>query len=285
MYSGVRSLVVAGCVIEDVRTGRSSLPAEFLVDACPNEFLLLREDGESKPYVVRLLDLADGSVRVPTHGLCVPVSRNKEQVWAYDLLLDPSVSLVTLTGVAGCGKTLLSLAAGYQQLSSGTYDRMIVMRPIVPLGKDLGFLPGTLQEKMGPWVAPIHDNFAYVLDSRAKKKTKRAIDAQLRDLLSHGTVEIEAIPYIRGRSLPHAYIIVDEAQNIDLPGLKTILTRVAEGSKIVLTGDLDQIDRNIGDKSGLECVIERFKKHKLSGHVTLIRGERSALASLASEIL
>lgn len=211
--------------------------------------------------------------------------RNLEQRFALDLLFDDDIKLVTLAGTAGGGKTLLALAAGMQLTLEGTskYDRLIISRPVQPVGKDIGFLPGTLQEKMDPWIAPIKDN----LDHLCRNKRSRRDEPYLDLLLRNKKIEIEAITYIRGRSIPDTYLIIDEAQNLSLHELKTIITRVGDGTKIVLTGDIEQIDNNHVDmySNGLTHAIEAFKEHKISGHVTLMRGERSALATLASKIL
>ena len=227
-----------------------------------------------------------------------------EQHFSIDLLMNPSIKLVTLSGRAGCGKTLLALAAGLDQLESigtnGIYQKLIVSRPIHAVGKDIGFLPGTLAEKMEPWIAPVRDNLEYLLCSAAGKKMtarnrkKKPEDQQtffsdpyLELMQQKGLIEIEAITYIRGRSIPNAFIIIDEAQNLSTHELKTIITRAGEGSKIVLTGDLEQIDNVHVDSftNGLTHAIEKFKDYDVSGHVTLLKGERSALATLASQIL
>lgn len=213
--------------------------------------------------------------------------KNKEQTFALDLLLDDKIKLVTLASTAGCGKTLLSLAAGLEQLKSvgnpnfAKYEKLIVSRPIQPLGNDVGFLPGTLEEKMEPWIAPIKDNLEFLFGN------KRNFKQNLRSLKEKGLIEVEAITYIRGRSISNAYIILDECQNISMHELKTVLTRIGEGSKIVLCGDLDQIDNPHVDvyTSGLTYAIEKFKESEIAAHITLIKGERSALSSLAAKIL
>jgi PhoH-like ATPase len=235
--------------------------------------------------------------------------RNKEQTFSIELLMDPSVRLVTLTGKAGCGKTLIAIAAGLEQLEAmgneGPYQKLIVSRPVQPVGRDIGFLPGTLAEKMEPWIAPIRDNLEYLLNSksgkrgptRGKKKMDELAggsgtsglskDPFLELMQSKGLIEVEAITFIRGRSIPNAFIIIDEAQNLSMHELKTIVTRAGEGTKIVLTGDVEQIDNNHVDTftNGLTHAVERFKDYDISGHVTLLKGERSELATLASKIL
>ena len=205
--------------------------------------------------------------------------RNKEQQFAMDLLRDESIPLVSIIGKAGCGKTLVAIAAGlHQVLDEGKYKKLVVSRPVQPMGKDIGFLPGTLEEKMKPWLMPIQDNMDYLMDG---KKDSMAM------FFENGTIEIEAITYIRGRSISNAYIIIDEAQNLTAHELKTIVTRAGENAKIVLTGDIEQIDNMYIDATtnGLSYAIEKFKEHDIAGHITLQKGERSKVATLASKIL
>ena len=208
-------------------------------------------------------------------------SRNKEQAFAIDLLMDPAVKVISLVGRAGSGKTLCAIAAGLQQtigLRENHYDRMIVSRPVQPLGKDIGFLPGTMEEKMLPWLMPIQDNLQFLVGG--DKKT-------LQMYMEKGKIEIEALTYIRGRSIANAFIIIDEAQNLTAHEIKTIMTRVGEGTKIVLTGDIEQIDNVYVNETsnGLAHAVEKFKFYPLAGHVTFTKGERSEVATLASKIL
>lgn len=231
--------------------------------------------------------------------------RNKEQTFAFDLLFDKNVKLVTLTGPAGVGKTLLTLASALEQLRTvgssdvALYDRLIIMRPIQPVGKEIGFLPGTLAEKMEPWISPIKDNLNYLFGTkRPVQRTRRSSKdyggkprndegTYLSLLIERGLIEVEAITFIRGRSIPNSFIVIDEAQNLTVHELKTIVTRVGDGTKIVLTGDVQQIDNIHVDiyTNGLTYAIERFKEHPIAGHVTLQKGERSQLATIASQIL
>lgn len=207
--------------------------------------------------------------------------RNVQQTMAIELLLRKDISLVTLIGKAGTGKTLLALASGLLQTEDlGYYKKVLVARPIVPVGKDLGFLPGEKQEKLRPWMQPIYDNLEYLFN--AKKPGE--LDAILAGM---GSIEVEALTYIRGRSIPDQYIIIDEAQNLTKHEVKTILTRVGEGSKIVLMGDPEQIDHPYLDayNNGLTYVVEKFKEQKIAGHVKLVKGERSNLAQLAADLL
>jgi PhoH-like ATPase len=231
-------------------------------------------------------------------------ARNREQTFALDLLLDPDIQLVTLVGKAGTGKTLLALAAGLNQVADERlYERLLVTRPVISLGKEIGFLPGDLEEKMGPWMQPIIDNLDYLLggdeqrggssggSSGASAHGVRPGGHRPRsnwaDLKGMGLLEVEAISYIRGRSIPRQYMVVDEAQNLTPHEVKTIVTRVGEGTKIVFTGDPYQIDNPYVDaeSNGLTWLVERFKGQALAGHVTLQRGERSELAELAANLL
>jgi PhoH-like ATPase len=221
--------------------------------------------------------------------------RNREQTFALDLLLDPAIQLVTLVGKAGTGKTLLALAAGLNQVADERiYERLLVTRPVISLGKEIGFLPGDLEEKMGPWMQPIIDNLDFLLGgddlqkgAGSSRTGHRPARGNWNDLKSMGLLEVEAISYIRGRSIPRQFMVVDEAQNLTPHEVKTIVTRVGEGTKIVFTGDPYQIDNPYVDaeSNGLTWLVERFKGQGLAGHVTLQRGERSALAELAANLL
>ena len=209
-------------------------------------------------------------------------SRNKEQAFAIDLLLDPKVKIISLVGRAGSGKTLLAIAAGLQQTiglraEQNHYSRLIVSRPVQPLGKDIGFLPGTMEEKMLPWLMPIQDNLKFLMGDRTS----------LEMYIDKGKIEIEALTYIRGRSIANAFMIIDEAQNLTMHEIKTIITRVGDGTKVVLTGDIEQIDNIYVNETsnGLTHAVEKFKAFALAGHVTFKRGERSEVATLASKVL
>jgi PhoH-like ATPase len=207
--------------------------------------------------------------------------RNKEQSFLIDALMDPNIEVVTAIGKAGSGKTLCAIAAALEQTlddRSSTYTRVIVSRPVQPLGKDIGFLPGTMEEKMSPWLMPIQDNLQTLMGN-----DKVTLDMYMEQ----GTIEIEAITYIRGRSIGKAFIIIDEAQNLTTHELKTIITRVGEGTKIVLTGDVEQIDNVYIDATtnGLTHAVEKFKNFELAAHVTLLKGERSRVATFAAENL
>lgn len=208
--------------------------------------------------------------------------RNLEQKLALKLLLDDRIKLVTLVGAAGTGKTLLAVAVALEMvMEQEQYHKLIITRPIQPVGKDIGYLPGSKDEKMDPWVQPIYDNVECLLGKQQKNKDMFAVWRE------RNMIEIEAITYIRGRSLSNAFIIIDEAQNLTVHELKTIVTRVGDNTKIVLTGDIDQIDNNLVDplSNGLTYAVEKFKDYAIAGHVTLKQGERSELATLAAKIL
>jgi PhoH-like ATPase len=253
----------------------------------PNVCVMLRQEGNHQRTALGRYDAAGGTIRKllsPREGIMGIRPRNKEQSFALDLLLDNSVRLVTLVGMAGTGKTLLALAAGLSQsVMDGSYSRLLVSRPVIPLGRDLGYLPGDVQEKMGPWMKPIFDNLEFLLLGGGRRRGVPDVDA----LLAEGQIEIEPLTYIRGRSLPQQYVIVDEAQNLTPHEVKTVITRCAEGTKIVLTGDPYQIDNPYVDSStnGLSVVAEKLRGEALVGHVVLRKGERSELANLAAKRL
>ena len=200
-------------------------------------------------------------------------------------MLCDEIKLVTLVGKAGTGKTMLAIAAGLQKVvEESTYVKLLVSRPIFPLGRDVGYLPGDIEEKLNPWMQPIYDNVEFLMGlSKSEKRNGRSY----QELIDLGFIEIEPLTYIRGRSIPNQFIIVDEAQNLTPHEVKTIITRVGDGTKIVLTGDPYQIDNPYVDatSNGLTTVVERFKGEALAGHVTLNKGERSQLAELASNLL
>ena len=209
-------------------------------------------------------------------------ARNKEQAFAIDMLMDPNIKIISLVGRAGSGKTLLAIAAGLQQTiglrsEQNHYSRLIVSRPVQPLGKDIGFLPGTMEEKMLPWLMPIQDNLKFLMGDRTS----------LEMYMEKGKIEIEALTYIRGRSISNAFIVIDEAQNLTKHEIKTIITRIGEGTKIILTGDVEQIDNVYVNETsnGLAHAVEKFKEYQISGHMTFKKGERSELATLASKVL
>ena len=207
--------------------------------------------------------------------------RNKEQSFAFDLLFDDEVPLVSLIGKAGSGKTLMAIAAGLEQTlghKDAKYRRIVISRPVQPLGKDIGFLPGTLENKMLPWLKPIQDNIQFIMGNDR---------TMLESYVEKGQIEVEALTYIRGRSISNAFVIIDEAQNLTAHEVKTIITRIGENTKIVLTGDIEQIDNVYTNETnnGLTYAVEKFKSSELSGHITFKKGERSRLATVAARLL
>ncbi len=248
----------------------------------PNQFIMLVSNSNEKKTALAKFTGYDSKLEKiieSKEGIWGLKSRNKEQTFALNLLSNPNVPIVTLVGKAGCGKTLLAIAAGLDQvLEQQKYKKLIVSRPVQPLGKDIGYLPGTMEEKMRPWLMPIQDNIEFLMDGK-----KNTMDMFFDD----GTIQIEALTYIRGRSISNAFVIIDEAQNLTIHELKTIITRVGENTKIILTGDVEQIDSVYLDatSNGLSYAVEKFKNHNLAGHITLTKGERSKVATLASKIL
>lgn len=284
LFSGMASAQVDDNIIDRLHD-RESIRATDLNLAeqiYPNQFLLLISDqNEKKTVLVRNTeDNILSKVEAKKDRVWGLKPRNKEQMFALNLLLDPNVPVVTLVGKAGCGKTLLALAAGLEQTLNpeSAYKKVVVTKPVEPVGKEIGFLPGTLEEKMLPWLAPIQDNLQFLMGN-----DKTTLDLYVED----GKIEIEAMTYIRGRSISNAFIIIDEAQNMTQHEIKTVLTRVGEGTKIVLTGDIEQIDNVYIDatNNGLSYIVEKFKNQEVSGHITLMKGERSKVASIASAIL
>lgn len=206
--------------------------------------------------------------------------RSAEQVFALDALLDPDIPFVTLVGIAGTGKTLLALAAGlYSILEKKLYNRLLISKPVIPMGKDIGYIPGNIEEKMRPWLQSIYDNLDFLFKGKGKRPEEYLTKKDL--------MEIEVLSYIRGRTIPNQYMIVDEAQNLTPSEVKTILTRVGEGTKIVLTGDPYQIDNPYLDSSsnGLVYAASKFKEIELAANITMKKGERSELATISAEIL
>ena len=260
-----------------------------------NQFAHLCDTGdESHTGLARLL--ADTEHLIPIHGPRKPVfgilPRNLQQSMAMDLLLDDDIKLVTLLGSAGTGKTLLAIAAGMTKVfNEERYDKLLVARPIMPMGRDIGFLPGTKDEKLSMWMQPIFDNLTYLLSTRgwgaAQHAESHSPEQRIDKLIASGQLVLEPLTYIRGRSIPHQFIIVDEAQNLTPHEVKTIVSRVGESTKIILTGDTGQIDNPYLDSSsnGLSYMVERLKGQAVVGHVTLAKSERSELASIAAEKL
>ncbi len=211
-------------------------------------------------------------------------ARNQEQRFAMELLMDDNVKAVSLVGKAGTGKTLLAIAAGLEQVvERKKYSKLYIARPIIPMGKDLGFLPGNEKDKLRPWMQPIFDNIEFLSDVKGDKAGEKVITG----LESMGLLKVEALTYIRGRSMPNAFIVIDEAQNLTPLEIKTIITRVGENTKIVFTGDPYQIDSAYLDANtnGLTYMADKLKDEKIAGHITLVKGERSPLAEIAAKLL
>ncbi len=282
LYSGITELDLTSENFDTlVETGR--LPWS---DTAPANHCYLFHDRTNDRLAIARLDSRRHELlyldhKMPSVAGIRPL--NHEQRVAFELLLDPEVQLVTLVGKAGTGKTLLAIAAGLKMvLEDKTYSRVLVSRPVVPLGKDIGYLPGAKNEKLSHWMQPLFDNLDYIL-SAYKRPNVKTVD----QLVNSNAIELEAISYIRGRSLPGQYIIIDEAQNLSPHEIKTIVSRAGEGSKVVLTGDPYQIDSPYLDanSNGLSYLVETFKGQELYGHVTLTHSERSKLAELAAELL
>jgi len=286
LYAGFADVLVDDEFVDRFYLNENLILPEQKRELYPNQYLMLVSTANNKKtalarYIGPTTPLARLSASIGKKGVFSLKSKNREQSFALDLLMNPDIPLVSIVGQAGGGKTLISIAAGLEQVigaGENRYTRLIVSRPVQPMGKDIGFLPGTVDEKMLPWLGPIQDNLQYLL---ANDK------AMLEMYMQKGVIEVEALTYIRGRSISNAYIIIDEAQNLSVHEIKTIITRVGEGSKIVLTGDIHQIDNVYVDETtnGLTYAAEKFKTHDLAGHVTLTQGERSALATLASKIM
>jgi PhoH-like ATPase len=280
---------------EDALDGKKLYPNQIIVLKSKNQF-----DGKTiKSAIAKCLHPDRPLVHIQKIEQSFNLKpRNKEQNFSLDLLFDENIKLLTLVGPSGTGKTLLAISAALAQLKglgdTPRYDKLIVTRPVQPLGKDIGFLPGTLEEKMEPWIAPIRDNINFLMGVGRKPSSRRKSHDEaeskshyLQLFQEKGLIEIEAITFIRGRSIPNAFIIIDEAQNLSMHELKTIVTRVGDNTKIILTGDVEQIDNVHVDaySNGLTVAVEKFKDYSIAGHVTLIKGERSELATLASQIL
>ncbi len=285
VYTGCRTIKVEPEIIDRFfKAGEVVLTEEVLYS---NQMIILEDSfGSSKSALARHLN---GGKLVPLrYGNQDPFglkARNKEQKFALDLLLDEEVRLVTLIGKAGTGKTLLALAAGLQKVvEESKYRRLAVSRPVIPMGNDIGFLPGDINEKLRPWMQPIYDNLEFLFNNRDKTEKIDQLVNSMKDL---NILELDALTYIRGRSIPNQFLLVDEAQNLSPHEIRTVITRVGEGTKIVLTGDPYQIDHPYLDSNsnGLTFVVERFKNEKIAGHITLSKGERSDLAELGAKLL
>jgi len=266
----------------------------FTRELTPNQFVILTDaqDDAHSGLARRLADtehlIPVAQQKKPTFGI---VARNVQQTLALDLLLDDDIKLVTLLGSAGTGKTLLALAAGMTKVfQEERFDKLLVARPIMPMGRDIGYLPGDKDEKLGAWMQPIFDNLSYLMSTRGapnQNAESKTSEQRTDKLLADGRLVLEPLTYIRGRSIPHQFMIVDEAQNLTPHEVKTIISRIGEGTKLILTGDIGQIDHPYLDSSsnGLSYAVERMRGLGIVGHITLEKSERSTLASLAAERL
>ena len=287
LYNGFTIQPVDEQVIDRYYEGESILMTEDEADETwyPNQYIMMVSNSNEKKSALAKFENYHTPLKkviykkIPDWNI---EARNKEQAFAIDMLMNPNIKIVSLVGRAGSGKTLMAIAAGLQQTiglrsDENHYDRLIVSRPIQPLGKDIGFLPGTMEEKMLPWLMPIQDNLKFLMGDRTN----------LEMYMDKGKIEVEALTYIRGRSIANAYIVIDEAQNLTKHEVKTIITRIGEGSKIILTGDIEQIDNVYVNETsnGLAHAIEKFKEYPIAGHVSFKKGERSELATLASKVL
>ncbi len=289
LYTGYSELIVESSTIEQFFSEKQIvLETELLanqlvtlIDAVNPHHTALGRVADSRKQLLPLFT-------IPSSGIARIRPRNREQQFALDLLLEESIPLVTLIGKAGTGKTLLAIAAGIHQVADEKrYNRLLISRPVIPMGRDLGYLPGEVTEKLTPWMQPIYDNFDLILGTQNPSKKPAHWRRGHEELLEMGLLQIEPLTYIRGRTIPKQFLIVDEAQNLTPHEVKTILTRAGVGTKIVLTGDIEQIDNPYvdGASNGLTYVVERFKNDVLAGHVTLLKGERSSLAEQAAVLL
>jgi PhoH-like ATPase len=286
LFSGVAEMD-AGAELIDRFYGQGwlELETEFIA----NQFITLKDPGNPSHTAIGKYNAEQRKLfpikKEGKDGIWSIHPRNREQAFAIDILLDDNIKLVTLVGKAGTGKTLLAIAAGlHKTAEENVYTRLLVSRPVFPMGRDLGFLPGDIEEKLTPWMQPIFDNVELLLTGHEGEKRH---SKGYKELMAMGILDIEPLTYIRGRSIPNQYMIVDEAQNLTPHEIKTIITRAGEGTKIVLTGDPYQIDNPYVDASsnGLTYVVERFKEQSIAGHVTMTKGERSDLAELAANLL
>lgn len=285
VYTGSSAFKVNPEIIDTFYSAGSVILPDF--ELYPNQMVILEDSfGSSKSALAR--HVQNGRLVPLRFGNQDPFglkARNKEQKFALEMLLDDEIRIVTLIGRAGTGKTLMALAAGLQKVvEDSRYRRLSVARPVIPMGHDLGFLPGDLNEKLRPWMQPIYDNLEYLFSNRDQNEK---IDRLVSSMQGMGLLELEALTYIRGRSIPEQFVLIDEAQNLSPHEVKTVVTRAGEGTKIVFTGDPYQIDHPYLDSNsnGLTFLVEKFKHEKIAGHITLKKGERSDLAELGSRIL
>ena len=283
LYRGVKEIEISPNVIDQFYENKK-LVLDSEEKLIANQYLILKDNTDSNHSAIGRFSAKEKAIVPlisPPESLGVN-PRNVEQSFALDCLLNDEIFLVSLVGKAGTGKTLLALAAGlYQTLDDEKFQKLLVSRPILPMGKDIGYLPGDVEQKLNPWMQPIFDSIEFLMGA-----DKRAA-GRAQELIRQGAVNLEPLTYIRGRSIPKQFIIVDESQNLTPHEIKTIITRAGAGTKIVLTGDPYQIDNPYVDSanSGLTRSVELFKGQKVAAHVTMLKGERSELAELAANIL
>ena len=283
LYSGQGEKLLPAAGLEAIRAGNKVTVED--THLYPNQYLLVRDEADTNHTVLARYDSESRSL-APLIGTPEELRhvqpRNKEQYFAMDALLNDAIKVVTIIGKAGTGKTLLAVAAGlYKVFNSKTYRKMLVSRPTFAMGKDIGFLPGTVEEKLNPWMQPIFDALDLLANGHGViRRGKDGLD-------EGGRISIEPLTYIRGRSIPHQFMIVDEAQNLTPLEAKTVLTRVGPGTKIILTGDIYQIDNPYVDSmsNGLSTVAEKFKSYGVAAHILLAKGVRSEVAELAANLL
>ena len=285
LYTGVIEMTVAPAQLAAFRTN-GELELNGGKKYFANEYVTLIEEGNPKRTALTKVD-ATAKKLVPVldcrEGVWGIKPRNREQHFAFDALLDDRVKLVTLMGKAGTGKTLMAMAAGLKRtVLDREFRRVVVARPTISMGKELGFLPGSLEEKLAPWMQPIHDALEMLSDLNMGHDHRRS-----GDLMRSGSIVVEALSYIRGRSIANQFMIIDEAQNLTPLEVKTIVTRVGTGTKIIFTGDPYQIDNPYvdGSSNGFNYIVSKFKGEPLAAHIELQKGERSELAELAANIL
>ncbi len=290
LYSGTLTLLVDAHLVDEFYQNKRLAHKEGTSAFKPNQYVILKDSTNPNHTAMgRYSKELDCIVPVfkPAEGLWGIFPKNAEQAFAIDALLNDDVKLVSLVGKAGTGKTLLAIAAGLAKtVDEGVYHRLLVSRPVFPLGKDIGFLPGDIEEKLNPWMQPIYDNIDFLFGATGAKG-RRGAGKGCQELMNQGLLQIEPLTYIRGRSIPQQYLIVDEAQNLTPHEIKTIVTRAGDDTKIVLTGDSYQIDNPYVDSAnnGLVYLVDRFKEEPISAHITLTKGERSKLSELASNLL
>jgi len=280
LYSGYETILMSRFEMDTFRANKSlSFNCDF-----DNKYFIMREEMNEKNSALARYSRAAGGLipLISLPNIWGINAKNAEQHFAVDALLNDDIKLVSLVGKAGTGKTLLAIAVALvKTLEESKYKRILISRPIMPMGKDIGYLPGSLSEKLDPWMTPIYDNLDYLFGERSTSSS------EWKALVERGIIKVEALTYIRGRSISNQFLIVDEAQNLSPHEVKTIITRIGKGTKVVLTGDTDQIDSPYLDSinNGLAYTVDRMKKESIVAHIELKKGERSPLADLATKLM